>query len=81
MFRAANAIAGNAGGNGGRRLATPGALLMLGGLVLMYWGLGILRGETGRNYTRQWFNPGDFGKTPPATDEQTRGGAGGQKVS
>lgn len=33
------------GTRSGPRLATPGAVLLFAGLALMYWGLGIFRGE------------------------------------
>jgi len=32
---------------GGRKLAAPGAVLLTAGLIILWWGLGIFRGETG----------------------------------
>lgn len=43
---ASKAIAGN---RQGPRLATPGAVLLFAGLALLWWGLGIFRGETSSN--------------------------------
>lgn len=50
-----------------RRLATPGALLMLAGVAILYWGLGIFRGETGGSTVKRW-TPGPLGRKAE-TDE------------
>lgn len=43
---AAGALAGRVGTNR-PRLAAPGAVLLAGGLLILWWGLGIFRGESG----------------------------------
>ena len=55
----------------GARLATPGAVLLLVGVVLMWWGAGIFRDENGSlaggvaERTGRIYNPGDYGKVTP----------------
>lgn len=61
------------------RLATPGAVLLLVGLALLWWGTGIFRGESGSGRTFRMTGP--IAKTPTSTDNTTpNAGAGGQKI-
>lgn len=56
------------------RLATPGAILMFAGILILWWGLGIVRGEVGSSGTvRQIVGP--FPK--PSSNDRKAGGAGG----
>lgn len=56
-----------------RRLATPGALLMLAGVAILYWGLGIFRGETGGTVKR--WTPGPLGhKIEQESDDHSHNG-------
>ena len=61
------------------RLATPGAILMFAGILIMWWGLGIVRGEVGSSGGSGGggrFTKRIGGTLPKVTPERT-GGAGG----
>lgn len=74
---AASALGG--GANRGPRLATPGAVLLFAGLALLWWGLGVFRGEASQStYNMSGPIPKD-GKTQPLPVNAT-GGGGGQKI-
>lgn len=65
--------------NGDARLATPGAVLLLVGVVLMWWGAGIFRDENGSlagGVTRRIYTP-TGGKAPRADEHDHAGAAGG----
>jgi len=74
---AAGALAGRGGGSR-PRLAAPGALLMAGGLVVLWWGLGIFRGETGTDgLPRRMWRPSEPTPGKGGGDETSDGGGGG----
>lgn len=68
----------------GPRLATPGAVLLLAGLALMWWGLGVFRGEVSGGLFSST-SKRVFTMPPKATlpneDDSIRGGAGGAKLT
>lgn len=64
------------------KLATPGAILMFAGIVILWWGLGIVRGEVsgvGGSVTKHI-----SGSFPKPSGSQSggkhSGGAGGQQL-
>lgn len=58
-----------------RRLATPGAVLLLAGLALLWWGLGIFRGEVGSSTTKR--GPIDIPKPTVGDDDHGHDHAAG----
>jgi len=60
------------------RLATPGAILMFAGILIMWWGLGIVRGEVGGSGGGSGGQfPKRIGGTFPKVTPERTGGAGG----
>jgi hypothetical protein len=77
MTVAAAALGAAVGGRARRpRLAAPGALLLLGGLVIMWWGLGIFRGDGGGLGQTKLFR-GPVGKNALGRTDKPAGDPGG----
>jgi len=76
MTVAAAALGAAVGGRARRpRLAAPGALLLVGGLLVMWWGLGIFRkGGTSGGFVNRTPNNAALKSGKPNTPGGTGGG-------
>lgn len=63
------------------RLATPGAILLLVGVVLMWWGAGIFRGDTSRNDSLSPPSENGHDHSTPRFGGGSSGGGGGASGS
>lgn len=73
---------GTDGISGRPRLATPGAVLLLAGLALLWWGTGIFRGESTSGGLTKIMRRGAFPKkgTTPDTSDRDAGGGGSART-
>lgn len=63
------------------RLATPGVVLIIAGVLIAYWGMGIFRGETSGSpgFTKRW-NSTPIPKVDDDADIPTSGTGGGGRL-